>query len=73
MLRKMFDLYDWLTLADYDNANELASKSIVKRFARGNISLKNGLYLTSRAINDLSVEGDRATARLQKKISSRRS
>ncbi len=70
MLRKIIDHF---TLADYDAANELATKQIIKRFTRGNISLKNGLYLTRSAINDLSLEGDRATARLQKKISSNRS
>jgi hypothetical protein len=66
-------LYEHLTLADYDAANENATKQIIKRFTRGNISLKNGLFMTRRSMNDLSERGDRAVARLQKKILSHQS
>lgn len=68
MLRKMTELYNWLTLGDYDAANAQASKDIVRRFSRGNISLKNGMFLTAQAAAKLSREGDRAAARLRKKI-----
>lgn len=68
MLHKVVKLYQWLTLGDYDAANKQASKNIVRRFARGNISLKNGTFLTKHAANSLSQEGDRAAARLIRKI-----
>lgn len=68
MLRNMIELYQWLTLGDYDAANRQASKSIVRRFARGNISLKNGMFMTGNSAAELSAEGDRATARLLDKI-----
>ncbi|MGA7676384.1 MAG: hypothetical protein WCA78_15230 [Rhizomicrobium sp.] len=61
-------LYEHLTLADYDAANEHATTQIIRRFTRGNISLKNGLFMTERAMNDLSAKGGRAVARLLKKI-----
>lgn len=62
--------YDYFTLADYDRANEEASKTVVKRFTRGNISLKNAWYLTIKMVDDLSVKGDQAVARLLSKVSS---
>jgi hypothetical protein len=70
MLRKINEMIQWLTLGDYDVANEQATKNIVKRFTRGNIYLKNSLYLTKRATDDLSKLGDAAAARLVRKIAS---
>jgi hypothetical protein len=68
MFRKLFEHF---TLRDYDVANAEATKTIVRRFTRGNIALKNGLYMTLDAMKALSRDGDRATERLLKKISSR--
>lgn len=65
MLRR---LYNYLTLADYEVANAQANRRIVARFTRGNISLKNGLYMTKRSLDSLSERGGRAVARLQKKV-----
>ncbi|MDE2135572.1 MAG: hypothetical protein KGJ49_13365 [Alphaproteobacteria bacterium] len=67
MLRRLFE---YLTLADYDAANEQANRKIVARFTRGNIYLKNGLYMTRSAMDAQSERGGRAVARLQKKVAS---
>jgi hypothetical protein len=64
MLRK---LYEYLTLANYKAANKMGSRKIVQRFARGNIYLKNGLYMTRGAMEALAARGDCAVARLRKK------
>ena len=66
MIRAIRAALDWLTLADYDRAKAAGTKAIVKRYTRGNIFLKNGLYLDKTAIDRLSVAGDRASARLKR-------
>lgn len=64
MLRR---LYNYLTLADYESANIAGSRKVVQRFARGNIYLKNGLYMTREVMDYLSARGDRAVVHILKK------
>lgn len=55
---------DWLALRDYDDALAHARIAIIKRIARGNVSLQNGNVLDDEALASLRDQGDRALARL---------
>jgi hypothetical protein len=63
MLQK---IHSWFTLADYAHASERATRQVVKRYTRGNVSTQNGWYLNEADLSDLSERGDEAAARLRK-------
>jgi hypothetical protein len=69
-MEKLQQLHEWFTLADYAEAGDAATRRIVKRYTRGNVSAQNGRYLNENALAALSEQGDRAAARLQRKIHS---
>lgn len=61
-------LRDWLALADYDAAKRNATDELIARFSRRNVSIQNGWHLDDDALRSLSVEGDRAMARISELI-----
>jgi hypothetical protein len=61
---KLHNLYSWLTVADYTEASEAATRRVVKRFARGNVSTQNGWYLNEKDFASLSARGDKAVDHL---------
>jgi len=67
-MEKLRELYSWFTLADYEKASEEATKRIVKRYIRGNVSGQDGRYLNEGNLADLSARGDLAATRLRQKI-----
>ncbi len=69
MLNFIRKTYAWFSLADYEEASEQATQQIVKRYTRGNVSVQNGRYLNEKGLSDLSAQGDKAAARLSRKIS----
>lgn len=60
---------DWLTLADYELAKDRATRQVVGRYARGNISAQNGSYIDDRELAGLSALGDNASSKLKKSAS----
>lgn len=66
VLKNIRQALDWLSLADYDRAKDEATRSIVRRYTRGNIFLKNGLYLDRAGSDRLSAVADEAEVRLKK-------
>ena len=74
MIVSMFRrLHDWLTLRDYDRARETALRGVVARYARGNIAMQEGRFLTKADMAELRREGDAAAERLRRKIRTERS
>lgn len=61
-------LRSWLTMADYYEEMENATKQIATRYSRGNVSMQNGRYIDSDNLRELSLAGDRALARLKKRL-----
>lgn len=61
-------LRDWLALADYDAAKKNATDELIARFSRRNVSIQNGWHLDDEALHKLSVEGDRAIARISELV-----
>ncbi len=68
IMEKLRQIYSWFTLADYVSASEDATKRIVKRYVRGNVSAQDGRYLNEENLAELSDRGDRAAARLKRKV-----
>lgn len=66
MLRRF---YDWVTLADYEQAKERATDEIIARYARGNVALQNGWYMDEAKLEKLSRDADRALARARQLVS----
>lgn len=66
IMKKLHDLYSWFTLNDYREASEQATRQVVKRYTRGNVSTQNGWYLNENDMADLSRRGDEAADRLRK-------
>lgn len=62
MLRKFFD---WLNLADLDEARKKASVQIASRYARGNILIQNGHSMNAADLARLSAKADVAMGRLR--------
>ncbi len=61
MLRKLVDRIFW---GGYEAADMGSAAKIVARYARGNISIQFGRYLTQEKMERLCADGDRAAARL---------
>jgi hypothetical protein len=66
MIKTLTTLYDWLVVRDYEMAKEEAARRVVSRFARGNVLLQSGHYLTEAEVMDVSRRGDRAMDRLNR-------
>lgn len=60
------ELWQWLTMADYQVAKDKAALDVVKRYSRGNVSTQNGWLLDDEGLRALSAKGDRATAKLKR-------
>lgn len=58
--------FDWLSLHDYDKAKHAAERELVARFARGNVLLQLGHYITAEDASEITRRGDRAMDRLNR-------
>lgn len=65
-MEKLRKIYAWFSLADYASASEHATRQVVKRYTRGNVSTQNGWYLNEADLAELSKRGDEAASRLRK-------
>lgn len=61
-------MWNFLTLEDYEQAKAEASKRIVRRQSRGNVSAQDGWYMTAEKLADVSRQADKAIASLRKAI-----
>jgi hypothetical protein len=68
MPKWMKRVHEWFTLADYEAEKTEATEQVVRRFTRGNVSVQNGWFLNERDLDELSNRGDKALARLNKKV-----
>lgn len=69
ILSAMFNkLTDWATLGDYDRAKDAATDKIIRRQARGNVSVQNGWYMTDEQLQKRSRKADTALASLRRSM-----
>lgn len=59
-------LRDWLSLRDYDEARDKATKKIVARYSRGNIKVQLGSFLDRKNLDNRSLAADHSMANIQK-------
>lgn len=64
-------LFSRTSVADYDKANEEASRRIVARYSRGNVRVQDGRYLTTEDLRDLTARGDEAARKLRAMLAER--
>jgi len=62
-------LFDWLALRDYDKAKKLSTDKIIRRQARGNVSVQNGWYMTRPELMALSRQADKHMENLHRLLS----
>jgi hypothetical protein len=62
------DAWGWLNLADYDRAKEQGTDDIIGRYARGNVNFQNNSCLDDSDLQELSAAGDKAMAKLKKRL-----
>jgi hypothetical protein len=60
--------WDWLTLADYDEAKRQRTNTEIARYGRGNVLFQNGAVLDDVDSAKLAKAGDRAAKRLKKRL-----
>jgi hypothetical protein len=64
-MRMIARFYDWLNLKDFDQALEEARVSVIKRFARGNVTFQNGYILDEFELEKVQQLGDSAVKEIQ--------
>ena len=59
-------LVRWLTLADYYDSKSSGSRRVVQRFARGNVAIQRGSYLTSDELSNRAKVVEKSMAAINK-------
>lgn len=60
-------LLDWLTLRDYERADEAATIQVVKRYSRGNVNVQGGRFLTAEEMDARAADMAKRLPRLKAK------
>ena len=63
-------LISWLTLSDYDEARNQATKRIVARYSRGNVTAQAGNLIEEADLRCMSERADASMVRLNKLVKS---
>ena len=64
VLRKFIDI---IFFGGFEAADSKSAGRVIARYARGNISIQFGRYLSEKKLEKLFADGDRAAARLAKR------
>lgn len=60
-------LFDWLTLRDYEQADDAATVQVVKRYSRGNVNVQGGRFLSAAEMEARALDMAKRLPRLKAK------
>lgn len=61
-------MINWITVRDYESAKQEATDQIIRRQSRGNIFSPNGWAMSSRQLEENSVQADSDIEYLERRL-----